>query len=239
MSGSAAVLIWQDVAPEAAADYHRWQTTEHAPSRLACPGFSRVRRHRAADPGRGDSGVPGYFVLYEADAPEALTSPEYLELLQRPTPWSRDIVGSGVITNFVRASSVLSDTVGDGVGAHVGTLDFTAPREAVSLLRTSLEEAVAADPFLVSAHVYEADAGAIAARDATTEGTWGDGGTRVARTTVLVEGAGADAVGAAVADLRRSLEDSGTTTGLWSGLYQLTNVVETPAASPFAEVARP
>lgn len=238
MSGAAAaVLIWQDVAPEGQAEYHRWQTREHAPSRLACPGFTRARRHRA-DPAHASTGAPEFFVLYEADSPQALVSPEYLELLGRPTPWSVEIVRSGVITNFVRASSVLATGRGSGTGAFVGTLDFSAPGTlGVDVLGPLLDEVVE-QTFVVGVRLYVADQEAIAARDATTEGTWGDGTTRVARTTVLVEAATAEAAAAATASLRQAVADAGSSDGMWSGVYQLTNIVETPAATPFTEVAR-
>ncbi len=78
--GNAAVLIWNDVAPEGRDQFYRWHDREHIPERLALPGFLRGRRLACT----GHS--PEWLTIYEADDLDVLTSPEYLARLNAPTP---------------------------------------------------------------------------------------------------------------------------------------------------------
>jgi hypothetical protein len=80
--GSAAMLLGFDVAPEAIAEHDEWHTHEHLPERLSIPGFLRGTRWTAA------KGQPRYFVLYEVERLETLSSAAYLERLDNPTPWT-------------------------------------------------------------------------------------------------------------------------------------------------------
>lgn len=78
--GNAAVLIWNDVAPEGRDAFYAWHDKEHVPERLALPGFRRGRRFSK----RGHS--PEWLTMYEADDMSALVSPRYLARLDAPTP---------------------------------------------------------------------------------------------------------------------------------------------------------
>ena len=61
--GSAGIVIWNGVAPGAAAEFERWHDEEHLAERLAIPGFLRARRGVAVD------GSARYLTLYDvADA---------------------------------------------------------------------------------------------------------------------------------------------------------------------------
>jgi len=42
--GKAAVIIWNDVAPEGRDAFYAWHDKEHVPERLAIPGFLRGSR---------------------------------------------------------------------------------------------------------------------------------------------------------------------------------------------------
>jgi hypothetical protein len=86
LRGSAAVVIWSDM-PDASKHDH-WHSHEHLPERAGIPGFLRSRRY--ADVG----GAPAYFVLYEVSAAAVMTSAAYLERLNNPTAWSREIMGA-------------------------------------------------------------------------------------------------------------------------------------------------
>jgi hypothetical protein len=42
--GTGVLAIWNDVAPEAEAEFNAWYLEQHLPERLAVPGFRRARR---------------------------------------------------------------------------------------------------------------------------------------------------------------------------------------------------
>ncbi len=60
LTGSAFVIMWHDITPEADSEYNLWHTREHMPERIALPGFLRSRRgvNRGLD-------RQHYFTLYE------------------------------------------------------------------------------------------------------------------------------------------------------------------------------
>ncbi len=72
--------MWWDVAADMRAEFEDWHSHEHFPERMSVPGFLRGSRWTNAK--------DGFFVLYELDRYETLTSPRYLERLNNPTPWS-------------------------------------------------------------------------------------------------------------------------------------------------------
>ena len=80
--GRAAVAMWWDMAPAMRTEFEDWHSHEHFPERMGIPGFLRGSRWASA------AGGEGFFVMYELDAYETLTSPHYLTRLNNPTPWS-------------------------------------------------------------------------------------------------------------------------------------------------------
>jgi len=70
--GRAAVIVWNDIAPQGREQFYRWHDKEHIPERLAVPGFLRGRRYAK----RGHS--PEWLTFYEGADLDVLTSPEYL-----------------------------------------------------------------------------------------------------------------------------------------------------------------
>src|SRR2546423_503827 len=77
--GDAAVVVWNDVAPEGREQFYEWHDKEHIPERLAISGFHRGRRYI----NQGHS--PEWLTLYEARDLGVLTSPHYLQRLDSPT----------------------------------------------------------------------------------------------------------------------------------------------------------
>lgn len=110
--------MWWDVAPEMRAEWEQWHSHEHMPERLAIPGFLRGTRYIAL------SGDPSYFVLYEADRLDTLTSGAYIERLNNPTPWSRKMMPHH--RNMVRALCVVREGWGGGVPHVLGTMRSAA-----------------------------------------------------------------------------------------------------------------
>ena len=116
LSGTGAVLIWHDLAPEALDDFYQWHNREHMPERVAIPGFRQGRRYIAIE------GRPQFFNLYEADTPAVLGGSAYLERLNHPTAWTRRVVPS--FCNVARAICAVAFSEGVGCGGIMLTARF-------------------------------------------------------------------------------------------------------------------
>ena len=80
--GSAAIAMWWDIAPAHRIEFEDWHSHEHFPERLSIPGFLRGSRWASSS--------EGFFVMYELEIYDILTSPHYLQRLNNPTPsWQR------------------------------------------------------------------------------------------------------------------------------------------------------
>lgn len=120
MQGRAAVAMWYDVPRDARAEWEDWHTREHMPERLGIPGFLRGSRWIAA------SGEPSYFGLYETVRLAIITSGAYLERLNDPTPWSRQMMPHH--HNMVRSLCRVRASFGGGLGQLLATIRFSPPR---------------------------------------------------------------------------------------------------------------
>ncbi|MBC2667615.1 hypothetical protein ACFOON_02140 [Novosphingobium piscinae] len=120
LKGSAFVIMWHDIAPEADAEYNLWHTRQHMPERLDHPGFRRSRRgiNRALS-------RQIYFTCYEGDGLETFVSPEYLASLNGPTDWTRSVAPH--FRNFLRMACTVLHTSGRGSGGGVVTSRFALP----------------------------------------------------------------------------------------------------------------
>lgn len=146
--GNAALVIWGDVKSgdiEEAA-LNDWWTNEHLPERLSLPGFLRARRYSFRD----DSADRSYYLtLYETADLAALTSPEYMEKLNSPTPkTSRHVptlatmkrAACEVVYSQQRAEFGSKLTVS---GATTWLMEFTLPdEESVAQIHTVLKQRV-------------------------------------------------------------------------------------------------
>lgn len=112
---NAFLALWNDISPEREPEYDQWHTLEHVPERVSVQGFRSARRY--ANRGRVDH---RYFTLYEVDALEVFTSPEYRDLLENPTPWSASMRPD--FSNFLRATCTVTMSRGAGVGAAIACL---------------------------------------------------------------------------------------------------------------------
>lgn len=79
------LLVMMDVAPEDEAELNRWYDEQHLPERAGCPGFLTARRFMAVD------GTPKYLALYDLESVQVLDSPAYRQLLEFPSPWTKEI----------------------------------------------------------------------------------------------------------------------------------------------------
>lgn len=197
--GHGAVTIWHDLLPQAKPAFYAWHNREHMPERVGIPGFRRGRRYIAV------SGAPEYFNLYEADSPEVLSGLDYLNRLNAPTPWTREVVVS--FRNVTRAICRVLYSAGVGQGGTMLTLRFDLPdaeAEAVStLLRHQILPPLVDAPGVVGLHLCRADDGG--SRIETAEKKARNQATDIPRWILLVEGISPEAVQDAAEQLRQTL----------------------------------
>jgi hypothetical protein len=119
--GTAFVIMWHDIAPEADGQYNLWHTHEHMPERIALPGFLRARRgvNKSLD-------RQHYFTLYECESLASVVSPEYQQSLNFPTAWTQRVAPK--FRNFKRMSCETAFSSSRGIGGSFAT--FRAPLPA-------------------------------------------------------------------------------------------------------------
>jgi hypothetical protein len=224
--GRAAIAMWWDISPERKAEFEDWHSHEHFPERLAIAGFQRGSRWAAAD------GGPGFFVLYELDDYETLTSPQYLERLNRPTPWSTQLMPHH--RHMVRSQCRVVATFGAGVARAMLTLRFSPRAGASGAMRALLVEQarkIAARTGTTAAHLLHTESPDIAL---TTEQRI-RGGRDAAADWILLAG-GYDI--AALQGLRAgelsddALSRAGAEEGIQAGLYILSHASTSAPAVP-------
>jgi len=126
MLGRAGIAMWWHVPPEVRVEWEDWHTHEHMPERLGIPGFLRGTRWVA------DSGEPSYFVLYETRNLKTMTTGAYLDRLNNPTPWSRQMMPHH--RNMVRSLCRVRAAFGGGIAQVMATIRFSpSPRKRGSL----------------------------------------------------------------------------------------------------------
>lgn len=112
--GQAAVAMWWNMAAEHREEFEHWHSHEHFPERMGIPGFLRGSRWSSVD------SAEGFFVLYELEDYETLTSSGYLERLNNPTPWSTKMMPHH--RDMVRSQCRLLHSAGGGIGRLALTL---------------------------------------------------------------------------------------------------------------------
>jgi hypothetical protein len=145
--GHGALVIWNDIDPEAESDFLAWHVAEHIPERVGLTGFLRGRRYIAVE------GHPKYFNFYETEQIETLRSPHYLMRLNDPSPWTRRVVA-----HFRNTSRTISDviaSIGWGEGAWLEAIQLKSNEGAMVEQKTISEalSAVAADPLICGVHL--------------------------------------------------------------------------------------
>ena len=118
------LAIWHDIDPAMEDEWHRWHTHEHMPERIGIPGFLAGRRYMRRDIGSADAArqLPRCFTMYEGAELAVFSSDAYLERLNAPTRWTREM--SPAFQNFARGACDLRISSGDGYGGSVMTMRF-------------------------------------------------------------------------------------------------------------------
>lgn len=152
--GRAAVLIWNDVAPEGRAQFYEWHDHEHIPERLSLPGFLRGRRY--VRPGHS----PEWLTMYEAVDVSALVSPAYLARLNAPTPATARTLA--FFRNTSRAVCRVVHSAGSSSGGFMLAMrlrvDPARAEEMCRYLRDDAFPRAIVTTGVVACHLYAADA---------------------------------------------------------------------------------
>lgn len=217
--GKAAIAMWWDMAPDWRNEFEDWHSHEHFPERMGLPGFLRGSRWRDA------AGGEGFFILYELDHYEALTSRAYLERLNQPTPWSTKLMPQH--RNMVRSQCRVMGSEGSGLARHALTVRCSPAQGKADSLRDYLRSQsafLAARAGTTGAHLLQTQTPEIAA---TTEQKI-RGGDRTADWIYLVCGYDLEALESTV---ETALSDSalrahGADNELAYGTYVLSHTAE-------------
>lgn len=190
--GRAAVAMWWDMAPALRAEFEDWHSHEHFPERMGIPGFLRGSRWASA------AGGEGFFVIYELDAYETLTSPHYLARLNSPTPWSAKMMPHH--RNMVRSQCRVIESFGGGVAGAMMTVRLSPADGKAEALRSHLAATLPAlplQPGLTGSHLLQTQTPVAA----MTKEQRIRGGDAEADWIVLVTGYDATVAGEAVAKM--------------------------------------
>ena len=214
--GAGAMTAWWDVASEVTPEFEDWHSHEHMPERLAIPGFLRGSRWIAP------AGSPKYFVLYEVETFDTLTSAPYLERLNNPTPWSKQIMRH--VRNMTRSLCGISGSFGSGVAQTLLTIRLSPAAGEEKRLRTWLmQEALPELPAkrgMVAAHLLESKKHTLLSQ---TQEQKLRGGDAAADWVILAEGYDSDTVTSlTTAPLSgEGFESHGASSERISAVYQL------------------
>ena len=113
------LALWNDCAEGMLETYEHWYASEHLFERLGIPGVLVGRRYENA----GIS--PRFFTYYETATPEVLTSDNYLERVNNPSPLTSEIMTS-IFINMSRTICERHEVRGSGHGAFATTAKLGA-----------------------------------------------------------------------------------------------------------------
>ncbi|WFU22480.1 hypothetical protein QA649_30975 [Bradyrhizobium sp. CB1717] len=190
--GKAAVAMWWSVRPEQRAEFGDWHSHEHFPERMSIAGFRRGSRWSST------TDAEGFFVLYELEQYDVLTSKGYLDRLNAPTSWSTRMMPHHL--GMIRSQCRIVGSFGGGVAAALATFRLSpqAGREADLQERLSKTLGVLAqEPGLTGAHLLLTDTPPTSSPTTEQQIRGKDG---AADWIVLLSGYDADAVEHVVAD---------------------------------------
>lgn len=184
--GEAAVAMWWDMATQHRTEFEDWHSHEHFPERLGIPGFLRATRWASA------TGGEGFFVMYELERYETLSSAAYFARLNAPTPWSVQMMPRH--RNMVRSQCRVLETHGGGSGGTMLTIRLSPAPGQGDALRTCLRDRLRALPQragVTAAHLLQTQT---PPAQATTEQKIRGGADQVADWILLASGYDAQAL---------------------------------------------
>jgi hypothetical protein len=150
--GKAALAMWWNVRPEQRTEFGDWHSHEHFPERMGIPGFRRGSRWTST------LDADGFFVLYELEAYETLTSKAYLDRLNNPTPWSTKMMPHHL--GMVRSQCRIVASFGGGIATSLATIRLSPRAGEEDRLKAALISAIRDVPAtagLTGAHLLVTD----------------------------------------------------------------------------------
>jgi hypothetical protein len=150
--GKAVVAMWWNVRPEQRVEFGDWHSHEHFPERMGIPGFRRGSRWTSI------LDADGFFVLYELETYETLTSAAYLDRLNHPTPWSTKMMPHHL--DMVRSQCRVAASFGGGIATALATIRLAPRSGEEERLKAALIDAiedVPVTPGLTGAHLLVTD----------------------------------------------------------------------------------
>ena len=117
--GSSVLVNWGGILESKEIEYNEWHSKEHMPERISLPGFSRGLRAVGI---LGTDINHKYFMMYEAENKEVFTSRKYLERLNNPTKWTKEILSNYLSPSRTICSVISSKSI--GIGGHFSTIRF-------------------------------------------------------------------------------------------------------------------
>ncbi|MFZ2389158.1 MAG: hypothetical protein WAW69_15280 [Polaromonas sp.] len=155
--GKSAIAMWWDMAPEYRDEFEDWHSHEHFHERLGIPGFLRGSRWSNA------TGGNGFFVMYELEEYETLTSSHYLASLNAPTPWSTKMMPYH--SNMVRSQCRVLESHGGGIARLALTLRLSPQQGLAEKLGSDLRrvsQEIRNRPGFTAGHLLQAQTPALA-----------------------------------------------------------------------------
>ncbi|WP_439524585.1 hypothetical protein [Marivita sp.] len=125
LSSDAMMVLFYDFEGDTA-DHDDWHSNQHFRERLLVPGFLRATRWIAT------SGAPRYLVTYDVTDVDVSTSDAYLERLNDPTPWTREMMPR--FRGMTRGFCDIIASHGLGLGSAALAVRFTADKGDATLV---------------------------------------------------------------------------------------------------------
>ena len=133
--GPAFLALWNHINDETRREeYEQWHAFEHAPERVALPGFVGADRYRSV----GSDG--GYFTLYHLEGLQALQTELYRDVFTHPTPWSARM--RPVLSQFYRLPCACAGQVGASRAPFAATLRWSQATPVAVALQARLQAEV-------------------------------------------------------------------------------------------------
>jgi hypothetical protein len=141
----AVMILFCDVA-SGAQEHDDWHTWEHMHERLSIPGFLRGTRWTRR------AGEPRYLIVYELADVAMARSPDYLERLNHPTPWTSATMARlrGMSRGFCRVVA----SAGYGLGRTATSIRLHTGDEAAGAWLAGEIARLASWRGMASAHLF-------------------------------------------------------------------------------------
>jgi len=153
LRGKGMLVVFTDVKSRYERDFNEWYNREHIDERINVPGIHRARRYVAV------RGSPKYLALYECGRVGDLATPQYLDVLANPTPWTKVVTGRLAYINRMTLRMQVDQT--HGIGGALATVKFTPGsglrRNLIAWLRDTALPRIVKQPGMVGAAAGEND----------------------------------------------------------------------------------